>query len=111
MKERIHFVFPALLLLFVISACKLTITATTGPPLASTLSVITITNTGSFSRVVHSDGNGFFGGVDLAPGTYWAHVPQACPALVSLRANVVAGRVVWFVPDLPYSVFLPVVVR
>lgn len=72
---------------------------------------VTITGTGSFSRVVHSDGNGFFGAVDLAPGTYWAHVPAACPALASLRADVVAGRVVSFAADLPYSAYLPVVPR
>jgi len=55
---------------------------------------VTIRNLGTNAeRVTATDGNGFFGGVDLAPGDYTVKVELGSEVLYSCQAAVVAGAV------------------
>jgi len=62
------------------------------------LDSVTVTLSGPESRVLYSDGSGFFGAVDLPPGDYTAEVAGADPAHRYLVGTVTAGHVTWLQP-------------
>lgn len=53
--------------------------------------VVTLTSSVTHTRTLLTDGNGFFGAVDLPPGAYTVTLPA--PAVSPLYATVVPGRV------------------
>lgn len=63
-----------------------------GPETAA-LDGVTVTLAGPETRLLHSDGGGFFGAVDLPPGRYRADIIAEEPAYSPLFAQVTAGQV------------------
>jgi len=62
---------------------------------AGPLDRATVQVTGPVNRTLLSDANGFFGAVDLPPGSYAAEVVGADPAYRYLGGTVTAGSVTW----------------
>ncbi len=67
-----------------------------GPGLVPLTVPVTVTLSGPQARVLRSDGQGFFGAVDLPPGGYEATVQGAAPSFHLLPGTVEAGQVAWF---------------
>ncbi len=76
--------------------------------------VVTLTSSATLTRTLLTDGNGFFGAVDLPPGDYAAEVKGADWRYHRLIGRVVAGQVTRLRPDTedwPYHVYLPLLRR
>ncbi len=82
-----------------------------GSPLDSVTVTLVLTPSGTLVRQLRTDGQGYFGCVDLEPGAYEAHVDGAAPPYAVQRAAVRPGRVAFFLPSFPYRTFLPLVFR
>ena len=76
-------------------------------PLDGFVVTVTLTPTQTLTRRLYSDGQGYFGTVDLPPGTYQAKAPGAFAPYATQYATVTAGRVARFRPDFAYQVYLP----
>jgi uncharacterized lipoprotein YddW (UPF0748 family) len=59
---------------------------------------VTVTLSGPAARILHSDASGFFGTVDLPPGTCLAEVTGGDPIYPHLYVDVEVGKVAWFEP-------------
>jgi|GEM_PF-375375 len=68
---------------------------------------LVLTPSGTLVGHLRTDGQGYFGGVDLEPGAYEARVADAAAPYAVQRASVKAGRVAWFMPSFPERLFLP----
>ncbi|MGC8873997.1 MAG: carboxypeptidase regulatory-like domain-containing protein, partial [Chloroflexia bacterium] len=82
-----------------------------GQPLDGATVTLVQTPYGTPVRQLRTDGKGYFGAVDLAPGAYEARVEGAAPSYALQSATVRAGRVAFFLPSFPFRAFLPLTFR